>query len=574
MKVVGELDAAAASEPAAAIAPDADLTILDRSGLKAARAQELERIETARGPERQKFVSDLGAFYNDMADAKLSKVVTGTADAEARRAGAALRNADTGLRRLTDNEIGLAERPEKALSALQTQRQALGDIRDWMDEEMGRWQHNVRENRPVIHSELMANKIEGYVGSALTAEGRQRAVDRELVRRFGGSIIEEDGMRHIEYPANISIQRFEQVEQAIERNKVLQEQLARVTADPVSARLQQIDEAEHALGGRTSAPAPVPSSSPIGHALKLAAHAAGPLGTVASTAMGAIGGLRKAAGAGIERAGRAASNFLAVAGPIAGKAAPHAPVLATKALAALRYGDREDDESAGDHKEPRTLPELYKARTDEVKRQVHIAADGTFQMRPEARQKMAAKLSGIGAVDPVAADRLESAGAKRIAWLASQIPRRPDMAGMQVGPDTWHPSDMEMRAWARKAAAAEDLHGVLERVVHGTVTPEDVMAMKALAPEMRADFVNAVSAHLPALHKSLSFERQLALSLFSGVPVTPALDPRVLVFLQSQFATEPGSEGGTQAPKPQPQFGSLKKATPTPAQVRAQGAHV
>lgn len=572
MKIADELEAKAAAEPAS-ITPETDVSTLDRAGLKAAREQELERIEGARAPEKRQFVNDLGEFYDDMASQKLSKVVTGTSDAEARRAGAALRNADMQIRRLTDNEVGLADRPDRALAALQTQRQALNDIRDWMDEEMGQWQHKVREGAPQLHAELMGGKIEGYVGSALTPEGRHLAVQQEMARRFGGRVVNEGGLVHLDYPENISFENWERLQKAIERNASLQEHLARITSDPISERLMQIESAEHALGGRTSAPAPVPATSPIGHVLHAAAHAAGPLGAVATTAVKALGGLRKAAGAMAERAGKAASSFLDVAGSAASKAAPPAPPLATKVLAGLRYSEADEEAPA---KESKALPELYKARTDEIKRQVQIAPDGSFHMRPEARQKMAARLAGLGAVDPVTADRLESAGALRIAWLASQIPRRPDIAGVQVGPDTWHPSDMEMRAFARKAAAAEDPHAVLDRVVHGQVTPEDVMAMKAVFPEMLQSFVRAVSVELPTLRKTLPYERKLALSMFSGVPVDPALDPRIVAVLQGHFAAEPGSEGGTAAPKPQPQFGSLKKSpgAPTPAQVRAQGAHI
>jgi hypothetical protein len=100
--------------------------------------------------------------------------------------------------------------------------------------------------------------------------------------------------------------------------------------------------------------------------------------------------------------------------------------------------------------------------------------------------------------------------------------------------------------------------------------------MRALYPEMMQHFINTVSTELPTLQKTLPYERRLSLSLFSGIPVDPALDPRVFSFLQGQFAAEPGTAGGTQAPQAQPQFGSLKKSidAPTPAQTRAQGAHV
>jgi hypothetical protein len=46
------------------------------------------------------------------------------------------------------------------------------------------------------------------------------------------------------------------------------------------------------------------------------------------------------------------------------------------------------------------------------------------------------------------------------------------------------------------------------------------------------------------------------------------MDPRVLRILQGTFTAEEGSEGGTQAPRAQPQFGSVTKPEATPAQQR------
>jgi hypothetical protein len=49
------------------------------------------------------------------------------------------------------------------------------------------------------------------------------------------------------------------------------------------------------------------------------------------------------------------------------------------------------------------------------------------------------------------------------------------------------------------------------------------------------------------------------------------MDPRVIAALQRQFPAEPGTDGGTHAPRPAPQFGSIQKVSQgakTPAQQR------
>jgi hypothetical protein len=67
----------------------------------------------------------------------------------------------------------------------------------------------------------------------------------------------------------------------------------------------------------------------------------------------------------------------------------------------------------------------------------------------------------------------------------------------------------------------------------------------------------------------LPYARKLSLSLLTGLPLVPALQPEILRVLQAQYASEPGTEGGTQAPVAAPQFGSVKTEQATPAQERS-----
>ena len=142
---------------------------------------------------------------------------------------------------------------------------------------------------------------------------------------------------------------------------------------------------------------------------------------------------------------------------------------------------------------------------------------------------------------------------------------------MQVGPDNWRPSNMEMRQFARYAAAVEDPGAVEERLATGSVTPEDAEAYRTVYPERFNELTQAIIERLPSLQERLPYKKRLALSILTGVSVDPALDPQVLSLLQSTFADEPGTEGGTQAPMSKPSFGSVSKSPeePTAAQKRA-----
>ena len=138
-----------------------------------------------------------------------------------------------------------------------------------------------------------------------------------------------------------------------------------------------------------------------------------------------------------------------------------------------------------------------------------------------------------------------------------------------MGPDKWQPSELQMRQFARYAAAVEDPAGVVERLASGTITPEDAEAMRTVYPETMQAIKARIIERLPELSQTLPYNRKLALSIFSGVPVDPAMRPEILGVLQGQFEEEPGTEGGTQAPPPAPQFGSISKEKGTPAQERA-----
>lgn len=437
--------------------------------------------------------------------------------------GKRLLKTDRALDRLLDNPKALAAKPQRALDALQMQEAALEDI---------------------------------------TAKS--------------------DHLR-IKFAADTSGDRvaaLEAIPAALERNRALQMRIGKLLETPHTPRLADIASAHDVLN-MPAAPKSMAEQAfsgtafgaitGVAHALPLigqipgVAHFIGAKGAELATRV-VFGKLGEAVGSQSARAGGAIKALLGAAKA----SAPYVPVLATKTLAALRYGSSKRD------KEPETLPELYKARTDEIKQLTAYDATGTPVLRPEVRQQIGAKLRPIAAVDPVMADRIETALAARIEYLSSIIPRRPDIAGIQTGPDKWQPSDMAMRSWARSAAAAEDPYAVLERAVHGAVTPEDARTMQAVHPEILADFTRQVTSQLPTLRETLPYDRQLSLSILTGVPVAAALDPKILKVLQGQFPDEPGSVGGTQAPKAVPQFGSISKSIsqPTPAQSRAQGAHV
>jgi hypothetical protein len=512
---------AAVREGAQTVHPD--LAALDAKGLRAAHAAELDAIEAGRVPQRAQLADDLAAFRAQAKEDKLFLATKGIKEDGINVLGKRTLKADAALDRLLDNPKALAAKPQRSLDALQQQESALEGI---------------------------LAKEEGLRSVYATDETGARAAT------------------------------LDKIAPALERNRQLQARIGELGAEPASARLSAIRDAQAVLA--TPAPA-VPAASVAEQALSGTAfgaitgaassipllgqipgvaHWIGAKGAKLATDL-VFGRLRGAIAGAAEASGKAVESFLGAAKA----AAPTGAVLATRVLADHSYGPSPEP-AGGD------LHSLYKARSSEVRALTAYGPTGEPQMRAPARQALADRLAGVRAISPMLADRMETAAARRVEWLASQLPRKPDAIMPGMGPDSWRPSDLEMRAWARKAAAAADPAAAMRRLATGRFTPEDRAAMEAVHPEQWRDFLGQISAALPTLQRTLPYARRLALALATGAPVDPAMHPRVLAMLQGQFAAEPGSNGGVSAPRPAPQFGSLKKSldNPTPAQSRATGA--
>lgn len=517
-------DALADATTQAAVHPD--LAAMGKPELNAAHEAELAGLDQARAPQRQQLATDLHAYNDTVQDSK-SFLVTKDADVkgigEIRQQAANNRKADIALRNaFNKGDAYLAENLRPVLGTLQQQEHALTTI---------------YASEPELRATFAADE----------SGERAAALDR--------------------------------IPQTLEQNRALQQRIRQVLvpkAELSSDRLTAIKNAKEALdiAPRAESAAEQMMSGGVFGVVTGLAHgipvigqipgAASFLGAKAASMAGdlAFGRMASAVGEGIKRSSSAVDALLQTG---AKKLTAAAPVLATKVLGSVVFAPRTDGERELHDKQTK-LSDLYTQRSAELRSQVAIAPDGTPQMTPTARAAVAARLAPIQAHHPQMADMLETIAARRVEYLASVLPKRPDLGGMQTGPDRWHPSDMEMREFARRVAAVEDPGGVEERVAHGSVTPEDVDAYKAVYPERYAAFTQQVLERLPELRKQLPYQRRLALSIFTGTAVDPAMSPRILAVLQGQFANDPGSQGGTSAPKAIPQFGSVKAPDPTRSQ--------
>lgn len=477
------------------------------------------------------------------------------------------------IRKQLDDPRGLAENPNAVMKSLRKEEEILRSTLQRQDDILARMQK--------ADDDLVArlgDDIAGIgPGKKIKLKGEDAALYGDLtgvkVKRKGISLDKGDLEEFRELirsgaPQRIRAKSMSQLPDALEANVRLQTQIDAIRHG-TAPRLAEIQSATDALttGAKKAGLLEQVSQGTI---FSAATGLASPLGPAAPIVGAKIaqklndlifGRLGKA---GVEASQRT-SHAIQTLMDTASKAGKLAPPLATRVLASTSFAPT----VATKAKLPKaTLISSYKARTAEIQSQTTMGPEG-HKMTPKARQQLADRLSGVRAASPLLADRMETIAARRISFLASKIPPKPDYAVNSIGPSTWQPSEMAMRTFARYVAAVEDPGGVEERLADGTLSPEDADAYRTVYPERYADMQRQILEELPKLRETLSYPKRLSLSIFSGVPVDPAMTPEMVALLQGQFEAEPGSEGGHQAPQPQPQFGSISRPEPTSAQERA-----
>lgn len=555
LKAKGALAARKAAVTAEAKVAE-DLVGLDAKALRTAREAELEAIEAARVPLRSQVADELATFRKELKDQKLWLATKGAEERELREAGRIALKADRQLDTVLNNPKALAENPKRALAALQQQEHALEQI---------------AKNAELIRAKVSTQRsaFEGVTGL--------KSMGPEADALWAAE------QAALAAPGSARLTALDGVAPALERNRALQAKIGELTAAPSSARLTAIDDAKDALVTGAAAQKSLPEQLLQGGVFSAATGLAAPLGPFApilgaAAAKAATGGIfGKLAKAGNDVAARtqaAVTRFL----DAGAKVAATTPPLATRTLASVSFAPakaRADGKARMPSGQLATLASSFRARSEEIRSQTVYGPDGRAVMRPEARAAMAEQLGAIRAANPRLADQIETIAARRLEFLANELPRKPELNVLATGgKDRWQPSDFAMRRWARLVAASEDAAGIAERLAAGTVTSEDAKVMREVYTEQLADLQRSIIEQLPALRQQLPYQRRVALSILTGMPVDPAMSPRILRVLQGHFPAEDGSEGDVVAPMAKPQFGSVRSdaaSAVTPAQSRAQG---
>lgn len=657
---------ASAAEAQAAEQAIGEVGRMDKGQLRAAKADELARVEAEElVPARAQLADDIRAYREEAKSQKpwiamegLKKGEKGSP--ELRVLGKDYLDADRKLDKLLRDPKTMAEEPWIARKALREQEAALNRLKAEGPAIEGRlaeeasgvtgsrriptWEKLASEKRvtktvPFEDIEPHLISIEGTIGGrmesiregvkagkSITTMGKDTKRPIDLTVLPSGKLFVEDGRHRLRVMAEMAakgekvrarvrfskgvdgvengtvpmfpdalarrtvtssqrLQALQSVDGLLERNAALQARMAELTPARLggpavtSPKLQAIQAADDALANAPAATRGIAEDAAIGYAAAAATGVlpGGPI--AAAAAIGARRGLRKLGDWVFGRMGKAADasrqRSAKVMSAILGgseRVARTGPPLASRVLSRVSFGG-DDEPVIRERPQPRREGAVgaFLARERELREQTSLGPDGKIRINPTARERIAERLKGVAAVDPLTADAMETAMVRRIEYAATKLPKRPDMGVMQLGPDRWVPNQMEVRAFARIVAALEDPGGVEERLTRGTVTPDEAEAYREVYPERFADFQRQLIEGLGSLKKRPPYATRLALSIFTGVPMDPALSPPILKVLQGVHLEEEGSEGGEQAPRAQPQFGSITRENPTKAQERSQG---
>lgn len=140
--------------------------------------------------------------------------------------------------------------------------------------------------------------------------------------------------------------------------------------------------------------------------------------------------------------------------------------------------------------------------------------------------------------------------------LVPQNPLRPT--------EPYKPSDQEMAKFERKMNVIFDPWSVIDDLKKGTLTPDQVEALRTVYPVIHKSIQMRIEKHLSEKQPKLPYQSRLKLSLLMGVNVDNSIGPQFVAGLQSNYL-QPNET-------PQAQKFSVAASTATEAQQRELGS--
>lgn len=154
------------------------------------------------------------------------------------------------------------------------------------------------------------------------------------------------------------------------------------------------------------------------------------------------------------------------------------------------------------------------------------SAVGTLQGTPNLKQALATKMT-------IAAQ-----------YLSQHMPKDP-LAGRYMSADDsgWEPNDAELAQFHRRLAVVQDPKVAIDRIADGSVSPEEMDALKTVHPEIFAKLRSEVITTLIEKGTKIPYSKRISIGTIFGVPTDPSLEPAAIAKLQGTFDVQI-DEGG------------------------------
>lgn len=204
-----------------------------------------------------------------------------------------------------------------------------------------------------------------------------------------------------------------------------------------------------------------------------------------------------------------------------------APAAFNAATAALRFFEPADVDYRG-------------AKTAYMKR---LAELNTVAAQPGRAHERFEQQLGIRNISPQVSGAIAEKHVQAAQFLHSKAPKPP--ATLRYG-QHWEPSATDLHTWNRYVTATTDPWSVLS--VPSRATKEHRETLEALYPELLHEYTMGVLANEKKLSK-LSYDQTFGLSVLTGVPLDPTLQPENKDVFLSIFKNDTGA--GQPAAQPQ-----------------------
>lgn len=193
-------------------------------------------------------------------------------------------------------------------------------------------------------------------------------------------------------------------------------------------------------------------------------------------------------------------------------------------------------------KKPKTKEQAFQNITNNLN---ELATDPT-----KVINRINQNLEGVRLAAPQAADAAAQNILKSMEFLSTKLPRdTADNGALSALNRPYTPSSLEMSKFNRYLSAIEDPLSVVQDFESGTVTREQVEALRVAYPEIYTKLQLDVMDKLTQEGQNLSYNKKIQLGILLDVPTDVSLQPQSIRELQSQFLPQDPQNGSGGAVK-------------------------